>query len=255
MMRIDIVTLFPELVMSVGRYGVTGRAVQSGMLTLQAHNPRDFTDDPHRTVDDRPYGGGPGMLMKVGPLQRAIAKARNSLPAATVIYMSPQGRRFDQSMAGELAQLPGLILVAGRYEGIDERLIELECDREISIGDYVLSGGELAAMILIDTVARLQPGALGDEHSAQQDSFSDGLLEGAQYTRPEVAAGIRVPEVLLSGDHAAISSWRRKQSLGRTALRRPDLLEYYELSDTDRALLDSYLQEIQLVSDGKHGKQ
>ena len=255
MMRIDIVTLFPEFAMSVGRYGVTGRAVQSGLLTLQAHNPRDFTDDPHRTVDDRPYGGGPGMLMKVEPLQRAIGKARDTLPAAPVIYMSPQGRRLDQSMARELAQLPGLILVVGRYEGVDERLIELECDREISIGDYVLSGGELAAMILVDTVARLQPGALGDEHSAQQDSFSDGLLDCPHYTRPEVIAGNRVPKVLLSGDHAAIAIWRRQQSLGRTAQRRPDLLEQYDLSDTDRALLNSYLQEIRPVSDGKHGKQ
>ena len=158
-------------------------------------------------------------------------------------------------MARELAQLPGLILVVGRYEGVDERLIELECDREISIGDYVLSGGELAAMILVDTVARLQPGALGDEHSAQQDSFSDGLLDCPHYTRPEVIAGNRVPKVLLSGDHAAIAIWRRQQSLGRTAQRRPDLLEQYDLSDTDRALLNSYLQEIRPVSDGKHGKQ
>jgi len=255
MMRIDIVTLFPDFAMSVGRYGVTGRAVQSGLLALRAHNPRDFTDDPHRTVDDRPYGGGPGMLLKVEPLQRAIGKARDTLPGATVICLSPQGRRLDQSMVRELAQVPCLILVAGRYEGIDERLIELECDREVSVGDYVLSGGELAAMILIDAVARLQPGALGDEHSARQDSFGDGLLDYPHYTRPELVAGKQVPKVLLSGDHAAIASWRRQQALGRTALRRPDLLERYDLSDTDRALLDSYLQEIRPVSEGKHGKK
>jgi len=255
MMRIDIVTLFPEFAMSVGRYGVTGRALERGLLSLQAYNPRDYTDDLHRTVDDRPYGGGPGMLMKVEPLQRAIGEARSALPAATVIYLSPQGERFDQSMAHELAGLPGLILVAGRYEGIDERLIELECDREVSIGDYVLSGGELAAMVLIDAVTRLQPGALGDEHSAQQDSFSDGLLDYPHYTRPEVVAEMRVPKVLLSGDHAAIAKWRRQQALGRTAQRRPDLLELNELSDSDRDLLDSYLKQNWPASNGKRGKR
>ncbi len=255
MMRIDIVTLFPEFAMSVGRYGITRRAVESGLLSLRAHNPRDYTDDPHRTIDDRPYGGGPGMLMKVEPLRRAIGEARTALPGAAVIYLSPQGERFDQSMARELAGLPGLILVAGRYEGIDERLVELECDREVSIGDYVLSGGELAAMILIDTVTRLQPGALGDQHSAQQDSFSDGLLDYPHYTRPEVVADKRVPKVLLSGDHAAIARWRRQQSLGRTVQRRPDLLDPSQLSDSDRELLDSYLEQNWPASNGKRGKQ
>lgn len=255
MIRFDIITLFPEFAVNVGRHGVTGRAVERGLVSLQAYNPRDYTDDIHHTVDDRPYGGGPGMLMKVEPLRRAIGQARKMAPAATVIYMSPQGERFDQSMARELAGMRGLILVAGRYEGIDERLIELECDREISIGDYVLSGGELAAMVLIDAVARLQPGALGDEHSAQQDSFSDGLLECPHYTRPEVVADKRVPGVLLSGDHAAIARWRRQQSLGRTAQRRPDLLEVNELSSTDRALLDGYFEQIRRVTDGKSGKQ
>ncbi len=255
MMRIDIVTLFPAFAMSVGRYGITGRAVESGLLSLRAHNPRDYTDDLHRTVDDRPYGGGPGMLMKVEPLQRAIGEARTALPDAAVICLSPQGECFDQSMARELAGLPGLILVAGRYEGIDERLVELECDREVSIGDYVLSGGELAAMILIDTVTRLQPGALGDQHSAQQDSFSDGLLDYPHYTRPEVVADKRVPKVLLSGDHAAIARWRRQQSLGRTVQRRPDLLDPSQLSDSDRELLDSYVEQNWPASNGKRGKQ
>ena len=253
MMRIDIVSLFPEFALSVGQCGVTGRAIERGLLSLQAHNPREYTDDVHRTVDDRPYGGGPGMVMKVEPLQRAIANARNASPDAPVIYLSPQGQRFDQRLAEEFARLPGLILLAGRYEGIDERLIEQECDRELSVGDYVLSGGELAAMIVVDTVARLQPGALGDEQSAQQDSFSDGLLDCPHYTRPELIDNMAVPDVLLSGDHAAIARWRRQQSLGRTATRRPDLLDSVSLSEADRALLNDYLKQTRHGADGTSG--
>ncbi len=243
MIRIDTVTLFPEFALSVGQYGVTGRAVARGLVSLHAHNPRDFAGDVHRTVDDRPYGGGPGMVMKFEPLQRAIAAARCALPSAPVVYLSPQGERFDQSIAAELSHLSALILVSGRYEGVDERLIEAEVDREISLGDYVLSGGELATMVIIEAVARLQNGALGNEQSAQQDSFSDGLLDYPHYTRPDKVGDRVVPDVLRSGDHAAIARWRRQQSLGRTALRRPDLLAHTVLSETDQHLLDTWLQQ------------
>lgn len=244
MISIDTITLFPEFALSVGQYGVVGRAVSRGLLSLQARNPRDYTDDIHRTVDDRPYGGGPGMVMKFEPLQRAINAARDALPLARAVYLSPQGQRFDQAVAVELASLPTLILVAGRYEGVDERLA-CEVDREISLGDYVISGGELAAMVVIDAVARLQSGALGDEQSAQQDSFSDGLLDYPHYTRPERVGNKTVPGVLLSGDHAAIARWRRQQSLGRTAQRRPDLLAHIELSEVDQHLLDAWWQQNQ----------
>ena len=246
-MHIDIVTLFPEFALSVGSVGITGRAVRRGLLSLQAQNPRDYTDDVHRTVDDRPYGGGPGMVMKVEPLQRAIAAAKVTQPAAKVICLSPQGERFDQRVAERLADEQALILVAGRYEGIDERLIERECDLELSIGDYIISGGELAAMIVVDAVARLLPGVLGDEQSALQDSFSDGLLDCPHYTRPEVYQGAAVPDVLLSGDHAAITRWRRQQALGRTATRRPDLLDQDSLGESDRALLNEYWQQTKSV--------
>ena len=242
-MRIDVITLFPQMVLDLVEYGVTGRAREKGLFELEAWNPRDYTQDRHRTVDDRPYGGGPGMVMMVEPLRQAIRGARQANPQSRVVYMSPQGRRFDQGIAGELAQRPGLILVAGRYEGIDERLIELEMDEELSVGDYVLSGGEVAAMVVIDAVTRLLPGALGHHESAEQDSFSKGLLDCPHYTRPDVYENIWVPPVLLSGDHEAIRRWRLKQSLGRTWLRRPDILASIELDSEQQRLLDEYICE------------
>lgn len=243
-MRLDVVTLFPELVGAVAAHGIPGRAAERGLLELVTWNPRDFATDKHRTVDDRPYGGGPGMVMKVEPLRAAIRSARNAHEApARVVYLSPQGRVLDQAAVRRFAEQPRLVLVCGRYEGIDERLIETEIDEEWSIGDYVLSGGELPAMVLIDAVARLLPGALGHEDSAAQDSFSDGLLDCPHYTRPERIEGRGVPEVLLSGNHAAIERWRRKQSLGRTWLKRPDLLAGYTLDAASEALLNEYIQE------------
>lgn len=252
-MRIDVVTLFPDLVHCVSGCGVTGRAVDRGILDLHCWNPRDYTEDRHRTVDDRPYGGGPGMVMKVEPLRRAIHDARqaDAVPPL-VVYMSPQGRRLDQDAVQRLADLPRLILIAGRYEGIDERLVELEVDEEWSIGDYVLSGGELGAMVVIDACARLLPGALGDEDSAQQDSFMTGLLDCPHYTRPEVYDGRGVPQVLLGGHHAEIERWRRKQALGRTWQRRPDLLEHRVLDEADQRLLDEYRREL---ADADRSKQ
>lgn len=243
-MRIDVVTLFPDLVQGLVEYGIAGRAARQGLLQLKTWNPRDFTGDRHRTVDDRPYGGGPGMVMKVEPVRAAIGAARAELPAGTaVIYLSPQGERIDQRHIEALASEPAAVLVAGRYEGLDERLIEAEVDREWSIGDYVLSGGELAAMVILDAVTRLLPGALGDAESARQDSFMDGLLDYPHYTRPEEIDGRRVPEVLLGGDHGAIARWRRKQALGRTWLRRPDLLEVLELDAEQQALLQEFIDE------------
>ena len=239
-MRIDVVTLFPELVQTLTEHGIPRRAAERGLLRLETWNPRDYTRDRHRTVDDRPYGGGPGMVMRVEPLQAAIQAARQADVTAPVIYLSPQGRRLDQAGVRELARRPRLILVAGRYEGIDERLIEAEVDEEWSIGDYVLSGGELAAMVLADAVTRLLPGALGDADSAGQDSFMEGLLDYPHYTRPEEVAGRRVPEVLLGGNHAEIERWRRQQALGRTRERRPDLLELLELDEEQQALLAEY---------------
>lgn len=240
-MHLHVITLFPDAVDRWARHGVFGRAVEAGLLQFATTNPREFTDDPHRTVDDRPYGGGPGMVMKPEPLERAIAAARRSAPPASpVIYLSPQGERFTQGVARELAAAPGLVLLAGRYEGIDERLIGLAVDRELSIGDFILSGGELAALVVADCVARLVPGVLGDPESAAQDSFSDGLLDCPHYTRPEEFAGRRVPAVLRSGDHAAIRRWRMMMSLGRTWERRPELLEAIELTDEQRELLDEY---------------
>ncbi|MEM7207383.1 MAG: tRNA (guanosine(37)-N1)-methyltransferase TrmD [Pseudomonadota bacterium] len=244
-MRIDIITLFPEFVLQVGEYGVTGRAVECGLIDLHTHNPREFALDAHRTVDDRPYGGGPGMVMKVEPLRAAIGVARRQSPTAEVIYVSPQGRRLNQALVRELAQRESLILLAGRYEGIDERVIEHDVDDEISLGDYVLSGGELAAMVLIDAVSRLQAGALGHEESARQDSFSDDLLDCPHYTRPDTVDGHAIPAVLNGGDHAAIARWRRKQALGRTAQRRPDMIEGVELSAEDAVLLNQYMREIE----------
>jgi tRNA (guanine37-N1)-methyltransferase len=226
------------------QYGVTGRALKSGIVDLSLHDPRTHTEDKHRTVDDRPYGGGPGMVMQVAPLRAAINEARAICGGeAKVVYLSPQGRKLDQAGVAELAQTDRLILIAGRYEGIDERLIESEVDAEWSIGDYVLSGGELAAAVMIDAVVRTLPGALGDDASAEQDSFVNGLLDYPHYTRPEQVAGRPVPEVLLSGDHAAIARWRLKQSLGRTWLRRPDLLEQVELNKEQQRLLDEFITE------------
>ncbi|MGH8372540.1 MAG: tRNA (guanosine(37)-N1)-methyltransferase TrmD [Gammaproteobacteria bacterium] len=243
-MRIDVVTLFPEMLDTLLGFGVTGRAVKRGLLSVQGWNPRDYTSDKHRTVDDRPFGGGPGMVMKVEPLRAAIAAAREAAGGPTrVIYLSPQGRRLDQEGVQRLQACGALILVAGRYEGVDERVIETEVDEELSIGDYVLSGGELPALVLIDALARLIPGALNDADSAAEDSFVNGLLDYPHYTRPENLADRRVPEVLLSGDHAAIRRWRHKQALGRTWLRRPDLLEMLQLSAEDKSLLDEFIRE------------
>lgn len=242
-MRVDVISLFPEMVHRVAGYGVTGKAAESGLLELVTWNPRDYTHDRHRTVDDRPYGGGPGMVMMVRPLQDAIRAARADAGPASVLYLSPQGKVLDQAALREFATRERMILLCGRYEGIDERLINLEVDEEWSLGDYVISGGELAAMVVIDAVTRLLPGALGDEDSADQDSFSDGLLDYPHYTRPEVVQGLNVPDALLQGHHAEIGRWRRKQALGRTWLRRPDLLAQQELTEEDRALLAEFVQE------------
>lgn len=243
-MRFDVITLFPELVTSVAQSGVTGRAVTRGIMTLNCINPRDYATDVHKTVDDRPYGGGPGMVMRSDCLLQAITDAKQ-LNSGKVLYLSPQGQVLTQTLAKELAQSSGLILLCGRYEGIDERVIELTVDMECSIGDYVLSGGELGAMVVIDAITRLLPNALGHTESAEQDSFSDGLLDCPHYTRPEVVQGLSIPEVLKSGNHAAIARWRRKQSLGRTWQRRPDLLKQKTLSQADEDLLEEYQQEQQ----------
>jgi tRNA (guanine37-N1)-methyltransferase len=243
-MRIAVVSLFPEMIDAVANYGVTGRAVAQGVVVMETVNPRDFTRDRHRTVDDRPYGGGPGMLMKIEPLEQAIDAARASLPGEPrVIYLSPQGRRFDHRRAVALAGEKSLVLVAGRYEGVDERLLQTAIDEELSIGDYVLSGGELAAMVVIDAVSRQLPGVLGHASSAQEDSFAEGLLDCPHYTRPEVYRGQRVPDVLLSGDHDKIRRWRLKQALGRTWERRPDLLQGRILTAEEEILLAEYRRE------------
>jgi len=249
-MRIDVITLFPEAMADLTGLGVTGRAIKDGQVELKTWNPRDFAEDRHRTVDDRPYGGGPGMVMKVEPLGSTIRAAREEQVEATrgenalVSLMSPQGRKLDQAGISELAGRQGLILVCGRYEGIDERLVESEIDEEWSIGDYVLSGGELAAAVIIDAVTRLLPGVLGHEQSAVEDSFVDGLLDHPHYSRPETAGDKVVPEVLLSGDHEAIRRWRRKQALGRTWQRRPDLLEGRELDEEAEVLLQEFRREL-----------
>ncbi len=243
-MWIGAVSLFPEMFSAVTDVGITGRAVRDGLLTFQSWNPRDYTHDRHRTVDDRPYGGGPGMLMKIQPLRDAISAARESAPGkACVVYLSPQGETLNQSVVESLAAEKRLILVAGRYEGVDERLIATEVDREVSLGDFVLSGGELAAMAVIDAVTRLIPGALGHAQSAEQDSFADGLLDCPHYTRPEVYEGQAVPDVLLGGHHDQIRRWRLKQSLRRTLERRPDLLEQRVFTDEERQLLQEILNE------------
>jgi tRNA (guanine37-N1)-methyltransferase len=243
-MQIVVVSIFPEMVGQVAEYGVVGRAKERQLLSLTCENPREYTSDPHRTVDDRPYGGGPGMVLKYEPAACAIRAAKDRLPEGSpVVCLSPQGKEFDQATARRYADLQGLILLAGRYEGIDERLIENEVDEELSLGDFVLSGGEIAAMAVIDAVARLLPGVLGDEESAVQDSFTEGLLDHPHYTRPECIDGQRVPAVLLSGDHARIARWRYKQALGRSFLRRPDLLKKLNLDQEQRKLLDEFLKE------------
>jgi tRNA (guanine37-N1)-methyltransferase len=244
-MRIDVISIFPPMFEAVGEFGITGRAVRAGVLALRIWDPRDYTEDKHRSVDDRPYGGGPGMVMRAEPLAAAIAAARASDSSlfARVMYLSPQGRRLDHAAVKEFAGRERLILLAGRYEGVDERLLAAEIDEEWSIGDYVVSGGELPAMVLIDAIVRQLPGALGDEDSAAQDSFAGGLLDCPHYTRPETFAGQAVPEVLLSGDHERIRRWRLKQALGRTWLRRPDLLERLTLNDEQKRLLAEFRAE------------
>jgi len=237
-MRIDVISLFPEVVSSCTGIGVVGRAQERGLLAVHAWNPRDYATDAYRRVDERVFGGGPGMVMLIDPLRAALNAARAAAPApAKVIYLSPQGTRMDQAKVAELAQRERLVLLCGRYEGVDERLLQHEVDEELSIGDYVLSGGEVAAAVVIDAIGRLQEGALNDAQSAQQDSFSDGLLDCPHYTRPERHELGAVPQVLTSGDHAAIRRWRRKQALGRTWQRRPDLLNRLELSREDQKLL------------------
>jgi len=245
-MKVQVITLFPAEFLPLVGLGVTGRAIRDRVVDLQVLNPRDFAHDRHRSVDDRPYGGGPGMVMAVEPLRSVIRQARKMAVQADqtrVSLLSPQGKRLDQVAIRELASRNDLILVCGRYEGVDERLIESEVDEEWSIGDYVLSGGELAAAIIIDAVVRLQPDVLGDDLSAAQDSFSAGLLDCPHYTRPETVNDMAVPAVLLSGDHQAIARWRSKQSLGRTWLRRPDLLQQISLSKEDQALLAEFIAE------------
>ncbi|WP_423838668.1 tRNA (guanosine(37)-N1)-methyltransferase TrmD [Thauera propionica] len=246
--RYDVITLFPEMFAALTGSGITRRAMDRGLYALGFHNPRDFTHDPHRTVDDRPYGGGPGMVMLAEPLMQSIAAARLAQQASTgttgrVIYLSPQGRRLDQAAVLELAAQPGLVLLCGRYEGVDQRLIDRAVDEEVSLGDFVLSGGELPAMVLLDAIVRQLPGALNTADSALEDSFADGLLDCPHYTRPEVYEDERVPDVLLSGNHAAIRRWRLKQSLGRTWLRRPDLLAARQLNKTELKLLEEFRQE------------
>ncbi|MGF1727741.1 tRNA (guanosine(37)-N1)-methyltransferase TrmD [Photobacterium nomapromontoriensis] len=243
-MKVGIISLFPDMFSAITNFGVTGQAVKKGLLSVETWNPRDFTRDKHRTVDDRPYGGGPGMLMMVQPLRDAIHAAKQSVEGpAKVIYLSPQGRTLDQAGVEELAQNENLILICGRYEGIDERIIQQEVDEEWSIGDFVLTGGELPAMTLVDAVVRFVPGVLGDFASAEEDSFANGWLDCPHYTRPEVLDGQEVPKVLLSGNHKDISRWRLKQSLGRTWLRRPELLENLALTDDQEFLLTEFIRE------------
>lgn len=266
MLKLGVISLFPEMFAALGDYGVSGRALKEGLVSLQLWNPRDFTEDKHRTVDDRPYGGGPGMVMKVEPLKAALQAAKAALPAARVIYMSPQApqrhvlrQELLENLAAEACDEAGLslIIIAGRYEGLDERFIQQHVDEEWSIGDYVLSGGELAAMVLLDGLIRLLPGVLGHEASAQQDSFAEaGANEGKQrlldcphYTRPECLESDEVPPVLLSGNHADIACWRRKQQLGRTWQRRPDLIQRHLLSAEDEMFLQAYLVEQRTVDE------
>ena len=250
MTRFDVITIFPEMFDALLDHGITRRALDGGIFALKAWDPRQFATDNYRRIDDRPYGGGPGMVMMAEPLQAAIEAAKAAqreagVAAPQVVLMSPQGERLGEALVRRLAAEPGLVVIAGRYEGVDERLVARSVDREISIGDYVTSGGELPAMVLIDCIVRRLPGSLNDAESASQDSFSAGLLDWAHYTRPEEWNGERVPEVLLSGNHAAIARWRRKQALGRTWDRRPDLVDERSLTREDRQLLEEYRREQQ----------
>lgn len=259
-LRFDVVTLFPPMFEALTQHGITRRALELGLYELRLWNPRDFTTDNHKTVDDRPYGGGPGMVMMAEPLEKALSGARErqravGTAAAKVIYLSPQGKKLTHEIVARLAGEAGLILLAGRYEGIDERLIERQVDEEISIGDYVLSGGELPAMVLIDAIVRQLPGALNDADSAGCDSFAAGLLDHPHYTRPEVYEGASVPQVLLSGHHAQIERWRRKQALARTRQRRPELLQRMQLSASDTKLLAELDQESVSQSDSGKAKE
>ena len=246
--RIDVITLFPELVMEASTYGVTGRALDRGLMTLHCWNPRDVTQDAHRTVDDRPYGGGPGMVMLAEPLYLTLERIRYEVPNGKLVYLSPQGKPVTQSLLRDQQQ--DLTLLCGRYEGIDERFIDACVDEEWSLGDIVLSGGEIAALAIVDAMARLLPGALGHDQSAEQDSFMNGLLDYPHYTRPEQWQDLNVPEALMSGHHEQINRWRLKQSLGRTWQRRPDLLETRGLNDEERKLLNEFIDE-QNLKDGR----
>lgn len=253
-MRFDVITLFPPMFDAVSRHGITGRALEKELYHLRLWNPRDFTTNNYRTVDDRPYGGGPGMVMLAEPLEKTILAAKQSQREAgvvvpKVVYLSPQGTVLNHQKVAALAGEAGLVLLAGRYEGVDERLLARQVDEEISIGDYVLSGGELAAMVLIDSMVRLLPGALGDADSAAQDSFVEGLLDYPHYTRPEIYEGVEVPQVLMSGHHAEIQRWRLKQALGRTWLRRPDLLAKRQLTKMESGLLAEFKAEYQQEQD------
>lgn len=248
MFQFDVITLFPGMLDAVTHWGITGRARERRCYELVAWNPRDFAGDAYRTVDDRPYGGGPGMVMLAAPLEKAIAAARqrqasSGVASSKVVFLSPQGRLLDHGLVRELSALDGLVLVAGRYEGVDERLLQRCVDMEVSIGDYVLSGGELAAMVVMDGIIRWMPGVMGDPDSVVQESFVSGFLDCPHYTRPEVYEGTPVPPVLLSGNHAQIERWRTKQALGRTWERRRDLLEGMQLSEAQQRLLDEYKRE------------
>ena len=250
MTRFDVITIFPEMFDALLDHGITRRAGDAGIFALQAWDPRQFAADGYRRIDDRPYGGGPGMVMMAEPLQACIeaARARQAqagVAAPKALLMSPQGRRLDEALVRELSQEPGLVVIAGRYEGVDERLVQRSVDLEVSIGDYVTSGGELPAMVLLDCLVRRLPGSLNDAESAEQDSFSAGMLDWPHYTRPEQWQDVPVPDVLLSGNHAAIARWRRKQALGRTYDRRPDLVEGRSLTKEDRQLLEEYRREQQ----------
>ena len=246
LLRFDIVTLFPEMVEAAANYGVTGRALERQIVKLAIWNPRDYTHDRHKTVDDRPYGGGPGMVMKYQPLHDAVmdAKRIDVVGERKTVCLSPQGKPINQELLAKACSVSQLILIAGRYEGIDERFVELDCDEEWSLGDYVISGGELAALIVVDGVSRLLPGVLGDADSAAQDSHAEGLLDCPHYTRPEQIEGLVVPEVLLSGNHAQIARWRLKQALGRTWQRRPDLLKEKKLNAEQEKLLNEFKVEL-----------
>jgi len=245
MFQLDVITLFPEIFDSALNKGVIGRAIKNDLIEIRGLNPRDFTKDRHKAVDDRPYGGGPGMVMLYEPVCAAINKAKEKQKDSKVIFLSPQGKKLNQSAVIEFSKLEGMILVCGRYEGVDERIIESEIDEEWSIGDYVLSGGEFAALVLIDSVCRLLPGVLGDKNSAKEDSFVDGLLDYPHYTRPENINGYSVPDVLQSGNHEEIRRWRVKQALGKTWRVRPDLIESIELDDEQRTLLQEYIDEFE----------